>query len=45
MVMGMPHFHGENLVEFRVWCVIVHWQGFAYTKRINVLAPWQAEAF
>ena len=21
---GMPHFHDENLVEFRVWCVMAH---------------------
>ena len=46
MAMGMPHFHGENLAKFCVWCTMVHWQGFAsmYTARVDMLTLWQAEA-
>ena len=22
--VGMPHFHSENPIEFRVWCAIAH---------------------
>ena len=28
MTIGVPHFHGENLEEFRVWCAMAHQQGF-----------------
>ena len=40
MKMGMPHFHNENPSEFRIWCAMVHQQGFAsmYTVRIDMLA-------
>lgn len=35
----MPHFHGENLIEFHVWCTTMHRQGFipVYTSCINML--------
>ena len=38
--MRVPYFHGKNLVEFRIWCAMVHQQGFAsmYTVRIDMLA-------
>ena len=26
--MEVPHFHGKNLAEFRVWCIMAHRQGF-----------------
>ena len=37
--MKVPYFHGKHLVEFRVWCTMAHWQGFApaYTARVNIL--------
>ena len=37
--MVMPHFHGENPVEFRIWCAMAHWQGFAsvYAVCIDML--------
>ena len=46
MAMGMPHFHGKNPVEFHIWCIIVHRQGFIlmYTTRANMLMLGQAEA-
>ena len=28
--MEMPHFHGKNSAEFRVWCTMTHWQGFVF---------------
>ena len=39
MAMGMPYIHGENLVEFRVWCAMAHRQGFVsvYTALIDML--------
>jgi len=39
MAMGMPHFHGENLAKFRVWCIMAHWEGFMpmYTARAYML--------
>ena len=40
-VMGMPHFHSENLAEFWVWCAMVHQQGFmpVYMARAKMLMP------
>ena len=37
--MGMPHFHNENLAEFRVWCAMAHRQGFmpVYMACANML--------
>ena len=34
----MPHFRGENLAEFHVWCAIAHRQGLvlAYMACINI---------
>ena len=42
----MPHFHGENEAEFRIWCAMAHRQGFAsvYTLLINMLILGWAEA-
>ena len=42
--MEMPHFHGENWVKFRVWCIMVHQQGFVlvYMARANMLMLGQA---
>ena len=39
MAMGKPYSHVENLAEFRIWCAMVHQQGFVpvYTMRANVL--------
>ena len=44
--IGMPHFHGENLAKFWVWCPIAYQQGFAYvyTARFDMFAPWRVEA-
>ena len=44
--MGLPHFHSKNPVEFRVWCTMVHRQGFScvYTTHIDMLTSWWAEA-
>ena len=33
--MGMPHFHSENLAEFRIWCTMVY--VLVYTARANML--------
>ena len=46
MTMVMPHFHGKNSADFRIYCDMAHWQGFAsmYMVRINMLASWRAEA-
>ena len=34
----MPHFRGENLAEFHVWCAIAHRQGLVlvYTACLNI---------
>ena len=42
----VPHFHSENLAEFRVWCIVVHRQGFmpVYTTRANMLVLRRARA-
>ena len=42
----MPHFHGENLAEFRVWCVMAYRQGFmlVYTTYVSVFVLGQAKA-
>ena len=44
--MGMPHFHSENLAEFRIWCAMAHLQGFMpiYAAHANMLALVRAEA-
>ena len=44
--MGMPHFHGENPVEFWGWGIMAHQQGFSsvYTACIDMLVLWRAEA-
>jgi len=41
MTMGMPHYYSENPAEFRVWCAMAHWWGFAfvYTAYIDMLPP------
>ena len=41
MAIGMPYFHGENSVEFCVWCAMAHRLGFmpVYTTRANMLVP------
>ena len=46
MIMGMPHFHGENSAEFHVWCAMAHQQGFTsvYTMCLDMLILWQAKA-
>ena len=46
MAMEVPNFHSENSVEFRVWCVIVHQQGFmpVYMVHANMLMLGLAEA-
>ena len=46
MAMGMPHFHSENLTEFRIWCTMVYQQGFVlvYTTRANMLVLGRAKA-
>ena len=46
MARKMPYFHGENPIEFRIWCVMAHQQGFmpVYTACANVLMLGQAEA-
>ena len=46
MAMGMPHFHSENLAEFRIWCTMVYQQGFVlvYTTRANMLVLGRARA-
>ena len=36
MAMGMPHFHGKNPTEFRVWCAMVHGQGFASVYMVHI---------
>ena len=38
-VLNVPHFHGENPVEFCIWCAIMHRQGFEsmYSACINML--------
>ena len=44
--MEVPHFHGKNLAEFRVWCAMTHQQGFTlvYTVRANMLVLGRAGA-
>ena len=44
--MRMPHFHGKNPAEFRIWYAMAHQQGFTsmYTERIDMLILRQVEA-
>ena len=44
--IGDAPYHGENLAEFHVWCVMAHQQGFlfVYITRIDMLILWRVEA-
>ena len=46
MARMMPHFYGENLAKFRVWCATAHWEGLilVYTTCVNMLGLRQAKA-
>ena len=44
--MGMHHFHGKNLAEFRILCATAHQQSFmlVYIECVNMLMQGPAEA-